>query len=421
MSKKKQAKQEWKPTKKHISNLKKQQRKQKIILFSGIGVICVAMVFVLLGLVLQWYIPKVKPLKDVAIEVNGTKFKMNYFIDAVKYQTQGYPAEIIPYFLDSVANNIINGELTRQYADKMGYSVTDKEVDNYLKEHDIKANAAIKDYVHTYLLQTRLIDEHFKSLLPEETELRTAQAMFLESQSQVNEVIERLNNGEDFKEIAKELSLDDSTRETSGDLGKHPAGIIANSELEELVFSHGIGLHSSYDEDKGKKVGYWIIEVLERNDDEIKPLVNARVMLLSSNEEAVAVLEKLESGEDFDKLAEEYSSVWSKETGAFLEEVGPEEISDVFDAYVFSEEQPVNEVSPPIKDDDQSTKGGYWLYNVQAIENGPISEEDASTLSYLALEDWVKEIRDNEDNVIDNKIDDEKKDFALEIITGGKA
>jgi len=119
LSKKKQVKQEWKPTKKHLSHLKKQQRRQKFILFSGIGVICLAAVMVVLGLVLQWYIPQVKPLKDTVLEVNGTSFKMNYYIDAIKYQTRGYSEQMVQYFLDPVANNIINGELTRQYANDL--------------------------------------------------------------------------------------------------------------------------------------------------------------------------------------------------------------------------------------------------------------------------------------------------------------
>ncbi|MDD5604406.1 MAG: peptidylprolyl isomerase [Dehalococcoidales bacterium] len=422
MSKKKQDKQEWKPTKKHLSNLKKAQRRQKIILFSGISVICLSVVMVVLGLVLQWYIPKIKPLKDVVLEVNGTAFKMNYYIDAVKYQTSGYSSQLVPYFLDPVANNIINGELTRQYANELGYTVSDSEVDEYLEEQDIKPNAAIRDYTHTYLLQKKLIEEHFKTQLPAETELRDAFAIFLESQSQVIEVIARLDSGESFEDIAEELSLDDATKKISGALGKHPAGVIAykygSEVLEEAIFTANIGTHSIYDEDKNKAVGYWLIEVLERSEDSESPAANVRVMLLTSEEEAISIRERLVNGEDFDELAEEYSKIWDDESGSLIEEVVPEDISSAFDDYVFGDDLSMNEISQPIRDIEQSTKGGYWLYQVASIETGAISEEDADTLSYLDLEEWLKTIRDNSNNVINNHLDEEKKAFALEKITG---
>lgn len=422
MSKRKQEKQEWKPTKKHLSNLKKQQRRQKIILFSGIGIICAAVVMVVLGMVFQWYIPKVKPLKETVLEVNGTSYKMNYFIDAVKYQTQGYTPQVIPYFIDPVANNIINGELTRQYAAELGYTISESEVDEYLEEREIMANPAIRDYVHTYLLQKKLMEEYFMSQLPAETELRTAYGMFLESQSQVENVMARLENGEDFKDIASELSLDSNTKDASGDLGKHPAGIFAyefgSDLLEEAIFSAETGIHSLFDEEKGKQVAYWIIEVIERGEDEEYPAANVRVMLLSSEEEALSVRESLINGEDFDELAEEYSLVWDEDSGSLYEEVIPGDVSEAFDGYVFGEDQPVNEISQPIRDVEQSSKGGYWLYQVLSIETGAISEEDADSLVFLDLEDWIKTIRENEDNDINNYLDEENKQFAIEKITG---
>ncbi|MFA6771446.1 MAG: SurA N-terminal domain-containing protein, partial [Dehalococcoidales bacterium] len=286
MSKKKQVKQEWKPTKKHLSNLKKQQRRQKIILFSSIGIICLAVVMIILGLVFQWYIPQVKPLKDTVLEVNGTTYKMNYYIDAVKQQTRDYSPQIVPYFLDPVANNIINGELTRQYAEELGYSVSETEVDNYLKDQDIKANDAIRDYTRTYLLQQKLMEDYFSNQLPEETELRSSWAMFLESREQANDVLRRIENGESFEDITEELSLDDATKEVSGELGKHPAAVISylyNSDvLEEAIFAAAPGTHILYDAEKSKPIGYWLIEVLERSEDEENPAANVRVMLLSS-------------------------------------------------------------------------------------------------------------------------------------------
>ena len=422
MAKKKQQKQEWKPTRKYVSNLQKQQRKLNIIKITSAIVILAVVVMVVLGLVFQWYIPKVKPLGDVVIEVNGTTIKMSEYIDAVKYQTQGYSEQLIPYFLDPVANNIITGELIKQYAEDLGYTVTPKEIGDYLKEKDIEATDVLRSYTHVYLVQMKLIDEYFKPQVPAETELRAARAMFLESQAQADEILQRLANGEDFADIASELSLDELTKKESGELGKHPAGIISatfgSSNLDELVFSAGLGIHSSYEEDKSKSIGYWLAQVQEWGEDEDNPIANIKIMLLSSEEEAQMIREKLLAGEDFDELAEEYSSVWNETTGAFFEEVVPDDVSAAFDKVVFDGRLPAGEISVPIADDEQTTKGGYWVYEISAIETGPISEEDTSTLSYLELEAWTETISKDENNVIENHLDDAKKQFAIDRITG---
>ncbi len=141
-------------------------------------------------------------------------------------------------------------------------------------------------------------------------------------------------------------------------------------------------------------------------------------MLLSSEEQALSVRESLINGEDFDELAEEHSLVWDDDSGSLYEEVIPGDVSEAFDGYVFGEDQPVNEISQPIRDVEQSSKGGYWLYQVLSIETGAISEEDADSLVFLDLEDWIKTIRENEDNEINNYLDDEKKQFAIDKITG---
>lgn len=422
MPKKKQQKQEWKPTKKYTSNLQKQQRKLNIIKFTSAIVILAVVVMVVLGLVFQWYIPKVKPMGDVVIEVNGSTIKMSEYIDAVKYQTKGYSEQLIPYFLDPIANNIITGELVKQYAEELGYTVTPQEIEDYLKEKDIEATDAVRSYAHVYLVQMKLIDEYFEPQVPAETELRTARAMFLESQAQADEVIQRLANGESFADIANELSLDESTKKEAGELGKHPAGIISatfgSSKLDELVFSAELGIHSSYEEDKSKSIGYWLAQVQEWGEDEQNPIANIKIMLLSSEEEAQMIRAKLLQGEDFDELAKEYSSVWNETTGAFFEEVVPDDVSAAFDKVVFDGRLAAGEISAPIADDEQKTKGGYWVYDVSTIETGPISEEDVSTLSYLKLEEWTETISDDEKNVIENHLDNDKKQFVIDRITG---
>ena len=82
---------EYKPTKRQLSHLKKQRRRQRIILIIGIAVISVALVLVAVGVFYQWYQPEYKPLHQTVLEVNGKKFNMDYYVKALSYYSGDQP------------------------------------------------------------------------------------------------------------------------------------------------------------------------------------------------------------------------------------------------------------------------------------------------------------------------------------------
>ena len=124
MSKKKIEKPKRYVTRRQRSSWEKQKRRQRIILFSGIFTVLVVVVLVITGLYTQWYLPEIKPLGKTVIEVNGTEFKMDYYIDALKFQSGGQ-SEYMQFFLDIVLDNIEQGELIGQAALALGFSVSD--------------------------------------------------------------------------------------------------------------------------------------------------------------------------------------------------------------------------------------------------------------------------------------------------------
>ena len=115
-------------------------------MFSGIGIVSAAVVLIILGLVFQWYMPRIKPLSEVVLEVNDTSFKMDYYLDSFRYQTQGQSEQIIQYFIDPVANTIVESELARQHANEEGYQVTRQEIDEALAEYEGEINDSVRDY-----------------------------------------------------------------------------------------------------------------------------------------------------------------------------------------------------------------------------------------------------------------------------------
>ncbi len=406
-----------KPTKRQLSRWQKQKRRQRFIIGIGTSVIVVALGLVLAGVYTQWYVPQVKPLKETVIEVNDTRFDMAYYIDALEYQLGGVPSQQIPYFLDVIVEGIQQNELIRQEALELGITVSDGEVNEEVKSRELPNNQAVRDVTRAQLLVQKLREGYFNEQIPVSTEQRHIMAMFLESESQANDVRARLIAGEDFSQLAGELSLDGYSREKNGDLGWRPEGIIngllLTSVLEEYVFSYPVGevVVPVYDVEKTKELGYWLIEVLERNEETGEAHVQA--MMLASEEEAQMIISRLSEGEDFTTLAEEYSQLWSDEGGADLGWLAEGDASDVFDEFVFNSETELNMVSAPIRDENISTEGGYWLFKIPDGGIREISDEDRDLMIEKAMQEWLESLFDDPENTVVSYLDDEMREFAI--------
>ena len=425
MAKKKTEKPKREVTKRQLSRWQQQKRRQRIILGSGILIIVAVLSVIGAGVYNQWYISEYKPLHETVIEVNDTKFDMDYYVKMLEYYGGGIPIEQMGFVADEVVTIIERNELLRQEAMELGISVSDGEVDEELKSYDPPLSKDYRDPVRAVLLVDRLRDEYFEQQVPKSAEQRHIWAMFLESESQVNEVKARLEAGEDFAELAGELSLDSFCKSKEGDLGWRPEGILTlllrTSIVDEHAFNCEAGVLSEpiYEETKLKMVGYWLIEV-EFRDEEVE-YAQVKVMLLGSEEEANEVRAGLEAGEDFATLAEEFSQHdESRENGGEFEVTSKGVMSSAFNEFVFDPEVELETLSQPIPDDAVSTEGGYWLVKVtEADENRQIEEEDRDILKADALNQWAEALWDDPDNRVESYLDDEKKEWAIWYAIGG--
>jgi len=251
--------------------------------------------------------------------------------------------------------------------------------------------------------------------------------MLLESESQATEVRARLESGEEFGELAGELSLDALSKNGKGDFGWHPKGIFislfgGNANLEDYAFTAEVGVVSEpiKDTTKYKNVGYWLLKVVEKEDDPQEAHVLA--ILLGSEEEATNARARLESGEDFAAISQELSQLGSSEAEkGDLDWVEPGEWTEAFDAFVFSPEVKLNELSEPIRDEMAGTDGGYWLIKVNGKEaNREIEANDRDTLKARAFNDWVDSLNKDPANKIDDSyLTPEQKQWAVRRVEEG--
>ena len=84
---------------------------------------------------------------------------------------------------------------------------------------------------------------------------------------------------------------------------------------------------------------------------------SARHILVDTEEECIALKDRIEEGEDFAEIAREYSNCPSKAQGGDLGQFGPGMMVKEFDEVVFSAD--VNTLQGPVK-----TQFGYHLLEV---------------------------------------------------------
>jgi len=421
-------------TKRQLSHFKKHQRRQRFIFGGGILIIVAVLVVIAAGVYFGWYVPEVKPLGETVIKVNDAEFNMDYYLKTLKYQiaeleSYGFNVDIsqASYLADSTVTVIQTNELVILEAQALGFTVSDEEVEARMDEELADFDPAllkeyrkvITDTFRVQMLKEKMLAEYFEQQVPQSAEQRHIMAMFLESRSQANQVRERLEDGEDFTALSAEFCLDSSCKSQEGDLGWHPREILSrlvdSTVLVDSAFGAEAGSLSQpiYEETKIKSLGYWLIKA-EFVDAEVEH-AQLKVILLGSEEEANQVRERLEDGEDFAALAEEFSQhEASKENGGEFEIDSKGLFGTAFDEFIFDPELELGTLSQPIKDDTISTGGGYWLIKVVDADNDrQLDEDDRNALKWDAMSQWLEGLPDDPDYTVESFMDEDKINWAI--------
>jgi hypothetical protein len=302
------------PTKHQLSKWQRQMKIRRIV-------ITVAVVF-LVGIA-SWvgyesyadYKARVGPLHEVAIEVNGVPFTMEYFVNMlniyvnnyidvsvntyVDFYVQAYPdssrEDIINWLTssaisnlannannitdditDMVAGNITEAELLKQGAKNLGIEVTSEEIAAKLNAYGLPNDRAYQDIISAALLQEKL-KEHFDSQLPDTMEQAHIEVMLVGSQEVADEVITKVEAGGNFTALVAEFSCNSSVE---GDLGWLPRELMPNTLIADAAFNITPGEISPpiYDESVQTAGGYWLVRVVDRGDHELEEKVKERLI-----------------------------------------------------------------------------------------------------------------------------------------------
>lgn len=218
----------------------------------------------------------------VLAEVNGKKITgvdYNLFIDSLNPQLK-------QYFGGEELNKDVVNELVYQallYEDAMEKGM-DKE-DEFIQVVEKTKESMLKTYALGKLLATAEVkDEDIKKFYEEnkdafkQAESADASHILVEEEDKAREIYEKIKNGGDFEELAKEYSTCPS-KEKGGNLGTFTKGQMVK-EFEDAVFENEVG---TITEPVKTQFGYHIIKINQKNDaselsfDEVKDRIVEQV------------------------------------------------------------------------------------------------------------------------------------------------
>ncbi len=214
--------------------------------------IAAAVVVVLLAIVsIPYYQQYVGPFRQTVITVDNTTIRMSYFLQRIKSaNSDGF----------SMLTALTNELLIRFGAPQYGITVTDKDVDDYLRQqaagsdnHTV-SDIEFREWYRQTINESRLPESRYRELItgniysirvqeyvsthmPKEVEHIHLYAIFVSSYDEAVKTKERWAAGEDFSKLATELSIDGTTKDKGGEIGWLPEG----ASIFDYAFDLNVG------------------------------------------------------------------------------------------------------------------------------------------------------------------------------------
>jgi hypothetical protein len=141
-------------------------------------------------------------------------------------------------------------------------------------------DSGLSDKEFREITATAILSEYFRELISSVTPTTAEQVhlhiILLDTEDDALDAIARLEAGENFADLASELSMDTASGENGGDIGWIPRGVALDSRYDDIIFSLDVGeisepmpLYNSSVTDPASPalVNYYLFLVSEKADD----------------------------------------------------------------------------------------------------------------------------------------------------------
>jgi parvulin-like peptidyl-prolyl isomerase len=408
------------PTKHQISKWKKQERLSRIIM------ICTVVVVVAIAGIIGYgiYSEQVLPYSRTVLKVNDASFNMDYYIKMLDIMTQGATSDQLKNYVDIAATAIAQSEVLKEKAAAENLTASDDEINKALSQMNVPNSDAAVDMARARVLTTKYLEQQCLPKQPQTAEQVEVEAMFLETKAMALDRQQKLTAGlgDNFTQTAAKLSIDSTTQNKKGYLGwiakgyeDYALGDLKDAAFKDSIFALEPGKVSDpiYDENITKPLGYWILQVIEKDDTKGYHTMG---MLLSDSDLADDIHTKLLNGESWATLAKQYSQDASKDNGGDMGWIAPGQDSGhgMLDRILPTLNQ--GKISDVIRDTTISTKGGYWLVEVlNKSADRPLDPTIRQSLAGNCLDTWMQGLMT--DAKVENLLDQTQKDFAVAKVT----
>jgi len=178
-----------------------------------------------------------------------------------------------------VLDLLIEYELIRQEAQRQGIVITADQIEAEVNatieasggQQDFEAWLAANQWTMEEYRQQVLLDLTTNALkgpvlaaVPNVAEQVHARHILVDTEEQAQSLLQEINNGGDFSQLAADFSRDATTRYNGGDLNWFPRGVLLVREVEEIAFSLEPGQTSDV---IASAQGYHVMQVLERDPE----------------------------------------------------------------------------------------------------------------------------------------------------------
>ena len=249
---------------------------------TGFIIASVVIILILLAVGLLYYQNNTAPFRRIIITVDDISINMDYFLkrtrlagkdsmEMLQVLTNERLIKIgAPRYIAEVTPEDINQEL-RRAASGESETISESEFKEWYRQllNETKlSDSEYREYVATSLLAARL-HEYLTKRVPTVAAQVHLYAILLETNENAEKVRARWEAGEDFADLAQEVSLDEVSGEKGGDLGWFPRGVLV-SGFDQVAFSLTIGDVSeplTYVSDPtSTEIFYYLFMVAEKAD-----------------------------------------------------------------------------------------------------------------------------------------------------------
>jgi parvulin-like peptidyl-prolyl isomerase len=223
------------------------------------------------------------PRAGLAAEVNGVAIPISDLDKRLAFFSSGTNTQAANQddLINYVLETLISDQLVQQSAEAMGIVISDEQIQAEIAEMEALAiaqnstleaflaqnNIAPEDYPQQVRLTllTEQLNAQITADLPTSGPQVRARHILVADEATAQDILTRLENGEDFTALAEQYSLDPSNREAGGDLGWISPGDLLQPEVENMIFS--LPSNSRAPAPVRSILGYHIIETIAREEN----------------------------------------------------------------------------------------------------------------------------------------------------------